>query len=46
MRKDVAAQRAAYDKLKASATAEQAKQLPEYTEHANDIKAALDAKRP
>ena len=26
--------------------AEQAKQLPEYAEHANDIKAALDAKRP
>jgi hypothetical protein len=46
MRKDVAAERAAYDKLKASATAEQAKQLPEYTEHENDIKVALDAKRP
>ncbi len=46
MRKDVAAQRAAYDKLKASATTEQTKQLPEYAEHANDIKAALDAKRP
>jgi hypothetical protein len=46
MRKDVAAERAAYDKLKASAAAEQAKQLPEYVEHENDIKVALDAKRP
>lgn len=46
MRKDAAAQRAAYDKLKASAAAEQAKNLPEYQEHANDIKAALDAKQP
>lgn len=46
MRKDAAAQRAAYDKLKASATAEQAKNLPEYQEHENDIKAALAAPRP
>jgi hypothetical protein len=46
MRKDAAAQRAAYDKLKASAAAEQAKQLPEYVEHENDIKAALAAQRP
>jgi hypothetical protein len=46
MRKDVAAERDFYDKLKAAAPAEQAKQLPEYAEHENDIKAALDAKRP
>jgi hypothetical protein len=46
MRKDVEAERAAYDKLKASAAAEQAKQLPEYAEHENDIKVALDSKRP
>jgi hypothetical protein len=46
MRKDVAAQRQYFDKLKSSAAAEQAKQLPEYAEHENDIKAALDAKRP
>jgi len=46
MRKDVPAEQGFYDKLKASATSEQAKQLPEYQEHANDIKMALDAKRP
>lgn len=46
MRKDVAAERDYYDKLKAAASAEQAKNLPEYAEHANDIKLALDAKRP
>jgi hypothetical protein len=46
MRKDVAAERQYYDKLKAAAASEQAKNLPEYAEHANDIKMALDAKRP
>lgn len=46
MRKDVSAEQSYYDKLKAAASAEQAKQLPEYQEHANDIKMALDAKRP
>jgi hypothetical protein len=46
MRKDVAAERDYYDKLKASASAEQAKNLPEYAEHENDIKVALDSKRP
>ena len=46
MRIDVEAERAAYDKLKASAAAEQAKQLPEYAEHENDIKVALNSKRP
>lgn len=45
-RKDATAERQYFDKLKASAAAEQAKQLPEYQEHANDIKAALEAKRP
>lgn len=46
MRKDVPAEQGYYDKLKASASTEQAKPLPEYQEHANDIKVALDAKRP
>jgi len=46
MRNDAAAQRTYFDKLTASAVAEQAKQLPEYAEHENDIKAALAAKQP
>jgi hypothetical protein len=46
MRKDAAAERDYYDKLKAAASAEQAKNLPEYAEHENDIKVALDSKRP
>lgn len=46
MRKDVPAEQGFYDKLRAAAPTEQAKQLPEYQEHANDIKVALDAKRP
>jgi hypothetical protein len=46
LRNDVSAQRTYFDKLTASAVAEQAKQLPEYVEHENDIKAALAAKRP
>lgn len=46
MRKDVAAERTYHDKLVAAAPAERAKQLPEYTQHVNDITIALDAKRP
>lgn len=46
MRKDVAAERAYYDKLAAAAAPERAKNLPEYAEHANDIGIALGAKRP
>lgn len=46
MRKDTASMRKYYDELKAAAPAEQAKQLPEYSEHANDIQIALGAKRP
>lgn len=46
MRKDAAAERTYHDKLVASASAERAKQLPEYITHENDITIALDAKRP
>jgi hypothetical protein len=46
MRQDVAAERSYHDQLAASATAERAKQYPEYTEHQNDIAIALSAKRP
>jgi hypothetical protein len=46
MRKDSAAERSYHDKLVAAAAPERAKNLPEYTEHANDITIALDAKRP
>jgi hypothetical protein len=46
MRKDTAAERIYRDKLAANATAERAKQLPEYVTHENDITIALDAKRP
>lgn len=45
MRKDSPAEKSYRDKLVASATAERAKGLPEYVEHANDITIALDAKR-
>jgi hypothetical protein len=46
MRKDSTAERAYHDKLVTSATAERAKNLPEYTTHENDITIALDSKRP
>jgi hypothetical protein len=46
MRKDVAAERSYHDKLAASVAAERAKQLPEYTEHENDITVSLNSKRP
>ena len=46
MRQDLAAERAYHDQLVAAATAERAKQLPEYSEHENDITIALSAKRP
>ena len=46
MRKDAAAERTYRDRLAAAAPAERAKQLPEYTTHANDITAALAAKQP
>jgi hypothetical protein len=46
MRKDVAAERTYRDKLVTSANAERAKQLPEYTEHENDITVTLNSKRP
>ena len=46
MRKDVAAERSFRDRLEGAAPAERAKQLPEYSTHENDIKFALDAKRP
>jgi hypothetical protein len=46
MTKDAAAERRFHDKLVAAAATERAKQLPEYSEHANDITIALDTKRP
>jgi hypothetical protein len=46
MRKDTNAERTYYDRLAGAAPAERAKQLPEYITHENDIKIALDAKRP
>ncbi len=46
MRKDVNAERSLHDKLVAAAPRERAKSLPEYSEHANDITIALNAKRP
>jgi hypothetical protein len=46
MRKDAAAERSYRGRLVAAAPAERAKQLPEYTTHANDITAALAAKQP
>jgi len=46
MRQDVAAERTYRDQLVAAAPAERAKQLPEYSEHENDITIALSAKRP
>jgi hypothetical protein len=46
LRKDSAAERAYHDKLLAAATAERAKQLPEYVTHEHDITIALEAKRP
>ncbi len=47
MRRDAAAERDFQRRLVAAATAERAKQLPEYTAHQNDITIALDqAKRP
>lgn len=46
MRKDVGAERSLHDKLVAAAPRERAKALPEYSEHANDITIALNAKRP
>jgi hypothetical protein len=46
MRKDAAAERAYHAKLVASAAAERAKGLPEYSTHANDINIALEAPLP
>jgi len=46
IRKDTAAERTYRDKFLAAATAERAKQLPEYITHENDIAIALEAKRP
>ena len=46
MRKDTTAERTYHEKFLAAAAAERAKQLPEYTTHANDIAIALEAKRP
>jgi Double zinc ribbon len=46
MRKDAAAERTYRNRLVAAAPAERAKQLPEYTTHANDITGALAAKQP
>jgi hypothetical protein len=45
LRKDTAAEKSYRDKLAAAAKTESAKQLPEYTEHVNDITAALNSKR-
>ena len=45
MKKDAAAEKTYHDKLVAAASAERAKQLPEYVTHENDITAALEAKR-
>lgn len=46
MRHDADAERRYHNALVAAAPAERAKQLAEYTTHANDISIALDAKRP
>jgi hypothetical protein len=46
IRKDPSGERTYRDKLTAAASAERAKQLPEYVTHENDITIALDAKRP
>jgi hypothetical protein len=46
MRKDAAAARTYRDRFVSAAPTERAKQLPEYTTHANDITAALAAKQP
>jgi len=46
LRKDSVAEREYHDKFLAAATAERAKQLPEYITHENDITIALEAKRP
>jgi hypothetical protein len=46
LRKDSTAERSYHEQLLAAATAERAKQLPEYTTHENDITIALQAKRP
>lgn len=46
LRKDAAAEKSYRDKLAANAASERKKNLPEYTEHANDIDIALDPKRP
>lgn len=45
-RNDAAAAKRFHDRLVAAAPAERAKQLPEYTTHANDISTALSAKQP
>jgi hypothetical protein len=46
LRKDSVAERRFHDKFLAAATAERAKQLPEYVTHENDIAIALEAKAP
>lgn len=46
LRKDADAERRFHDRLVAAAPAERAKQLAEYSTHANDIAIALDPKRP
>lgn len=46
LRKDADAERRFHDQLVAAAPAERAKQLAEYSTHANDIAIALDPKRP
>jgi len=46
VRKDSAAERSYHQKFLAAVDAERAKRLPEYITHENDIKVALDAKRP
>jgi hypothetical protein len=45
IRKDAAAEKSYRDKLVASAAAERAKNLPEYTAHANDIDIVLNSKQ-
>ena len=46
MRQDATAERKYHDQLVAAAATERAKQLPEYSEHANDITIALGEKLP
>jgi len=46
LRKDAAGARAFHEKLVAAAPGERAKKVPEYVVHENDIRIALDPKRP